>query len=67
LFNVGESSAKPFWESSKAGMISFVRDDEIWEVRESESLEGYGDLNVLEVTKVYSFERLGRSEVLGGK
>jgi hypothetical protein len=28
-------------------------------------MEGYGDLNVLEVTKVYIFERLGRSEILG--
>jgi hypothetical protein len=44
-----ESSAKPFWEKSKAAMISSVEDDENWEVREVGNLEGYGDLNVLDV------------------
>jgi hypothetical protein len=33
----------------------------------SETLGGYGDRKVLGVRKVKSFEKLGRSEILGGR
>jgi hypothetical protein len=33
----------------------------------SDSLGGYGDLEVLQVRKVKRYERIGMSEILGGR
>jgi hypothetical protein len=47
-------------------MFSSDRDDENREDQRSEHLEGYGDRKVWEGRKVNRFERIGRSNILGG-
>jgi hypothetical protein len=55
---------KPFWDTNTAKKISSERDDEkCGGIRRSESLRGYIDRKVLDLTKVNRFER---SEILGG-
>jgi hypothetical protein len=49
-----------------ATIISFDRDDENWEDPEVGKIVSFGDRKVVEGRKVKRFERLGRSEILGG-